>query len=181
MYVPCLNVYVIGSCSHRSAKQQCRMPPLVKGFLLMITWVSSLLGCMDKDRQHTWNPWKHSWIPVQKRRLEWKLPRGAVGGELLSKVGPALLINANPCGTEKKHFCPVSSIELIEDSICLTKRGCWPHLLIIRQKLWGWRPGDSWFPIWNAPNLLIAPFQPLPNLDLSFSQVFCIQIKNNVH
>ena len=90
MYVPCLNVYVIGSCSHRSAKQQCRMPPLVKGFLLMITWVSSLLGCMDNDRQHTWNPWKHSWIPVQKRRLEWKLPRGAAGGELLPKVGPAL-------------------------------------------------------------------------------------------
>lgn len=99
-------------------------------------------------------------------------------GELLPKVGPgeiclhkssALLIHANPCGTWH-HFCPVSSIELIEDSIGLTKGGCWPHLLDIRL-----------FPFDTLPTCPSLPGKPLPNLDLSFSKVFSIQIKNDVH
>ena len=131
---------------------------------------------------------------VQKRRLEWKLPRGAAiifFGEVSyckrwSWRNKFSSLKYQPLWHWKTPpFLP--------SVFHRTHKGFdWPHQEGLSasppnhpsfhyQKLWGWPPGDSWFPIWNAPNLLIAPFQPLPNLDLSFSQVFCIQIKNDVH
>ena len=177
IWVPHTRVRTMSECIYywfmitwQSAKQQCRMPPLVKGFLLMITWVSSLLGCMDNVRQHTWDPWKHSWKKCRSKALGMKIASGAAiifFGEVSYSQGLVLekYVFINPLPSECQplwHLTP-----LLPSVFHRTHRrfdwphqeGTKPHLLTISQQL----PTCSLLPTRAQPWSLVFPGLQHPN------------------